>query len=452
MPTPIPNGAETNPVRPWIDRFAGEAASLPGARLPWLAERRRAALDRFAGQGFPTRRAEAWRYTDLKDLVRLDLAPAGPRAVGIDRLPSALAEGARGPRLVFVDGVFRKELSSVGALPGGVTLMGLAEALETVPEQLEPHLGRVFPNDGSALAALNTAFAADGAFLHLARGAALAEPIELLFLGVGSEGATAHHPRLLVVAEANSEATIVEHHAGLGGAYFANVAGEIVAEQGARLHHYKLQAEGPEAFHVATTTLRLERDAAYDGFVLTQGARLSRSELRPVLGGTGVECRLSGAYMVAGRQHADHTSVIDHAAPRCTSRQVYHGVIDDRARAVFQGKIIVRPDSQKTDGYQLNRAILLSDQAEIDSKPELEIYADDVKCSHGATAGELDDDQIFYLRARGIDREAARNLLVAGFLMEAVEEIRSEPVREGFAARVQAWLDARRRTKAGETP
>ncbi|WP_207481509.1 Fe-S cluster assembly protein SufD [Arenibaculum pallidiluteum] len=427
----------------WVDRFRSEAAGLPGARLPWLLERRQAAIQRFAEQGFPTRKVEAWRYTDLRDVARLPFAAPPAAAVGIDRLPSVLDDASRGPRLVFVDGAFRAELSSAGSLPEGVTVASLAAALETMPDRLEPHLGRVRPSPDTPLAALNAALWTDGAFVHLARGAALDRPIELLFLGVGGEAPAAHHPRILIVAEAGAEATVIEHHAGLGGVYFSNAAVEIVAEAGARLHHYKLQAEGAEAFHVATTTLAMDRDAAYDGFVLTQGARLSRSELRPWLGAPGIECRLSGAYMVAGRQHADHTSVIDHAAPHCTSRQVYHGVIDDQARAVFQGRINVHQDAQKTDGYQLNRALLLSDQAEIDSKPELEIFADDVRCSHGATVGDLDEEQIFYLRARGIDRAAARSLLIAGFLMQAVEEIRIEAVRDGFAEKVRGWLDAR---------
>jgi len=442
MASPVTN-AEAGAPRHWLDRFMAEAPALPGARLPWLVERRQEAMQRFARQGFPTRKAEAWRYTDLRDLARLPFAAAPAARVGIDRLPSVLPNALRGPRLVFVDGAFREELSTLGALPAGVTITGLASALASTPERIEPHLGLVRPSEATPLAALNTAMAADGAYVHLAPGAALDLPIELLFLGVGGEVPTAHHPRILIVAEAGSEATVVEHHAGLGGVYFSNVVAEIVAGPGARLHHYKLQAEGPEAFHVATTTLSLDRDAAYDGFVLTQGARLSRSELRPWLGAGGVECRLSGAYMVAGRQHADHTSVIDHASAHCTSRQVYHGIIDDQARAVFQGRINVHPDSQKTDGYQLNRALLLSDQAEIDSKPELEIFADDVKCSHGATVGDLDENQIFYLRARGIDRPTARNLLIAGFLTEAVEEIRVEAVRDGFAEAVRSWLDAR---------
>jgi Fe-S cluster assembly protein SufD len=346
---------------------------------------------------------------------------------------------------VFVGGAFRADLSSVGTLPEGAVVTSLGEALASQAGLLERYLGKVGVTDANPFQALNTAFLADGLVVHVPKGVAIAEPIEVVFVGSGSENPTMHHPRILIIVEANAEATLVEHHIGLGaGTYFSNLVTEIVAGEGARLHHYKAQRETPQAFHMATVTADLAKDSSYDNFVLTIGSRLSRNEIKPVLNGTGVECRLSGAYMVNGNQHCDTTTVIDHAQPQCTSREVYKGVIDGNARAVFQGKIIVRPDAQKTDGYQLNRALLLSDTAEIDSKPELEIYADDVKCSHGATAGELDDDQLFYLRARGIDLETARNLLISAFLADAINEIRIETVRESFQGTVSNWLKSQR--------
>ncbi len=435
-------------IETYRDQFRTHAASLPGAGLPWMDELRAAGLDRFSKGGFPTQRNEAWKFTSLRPLEKVTFALAQDGAadsVPVDLIPSVMPVGEAAHRLVFVDGRFRRDLSNMAGLPEGVRLEPLADTLARDPEVVAEHLGRTATLDGHPLLALNLAFLTDGVLLRLAKGVTVETPIELVFIGTGAAvGPVSWHPRILILAEENSEATVVEHHVGLDGAvYFSNVASEVVVGRGARLHHYKMQREGTTAFHLATVTARLARDASYDTFVLNLGAALSRHEARSVLDGTGVECRISGAYAVRGQQHTDITTLIDHAKPRCTSREVVKGVIDDQARAVFQGKIIVRPDAQKTDGYQLNRALLLSDQAEIDSKPELEIYADDVKCSHGATAGELDDAQLFYLRARGIPLEAARGLLIAAYLDEAVDEIRHETVREHFRGRVHAWLEAR---------
>ena len=236
---------------------------------------------------------------------------------------------------------------------------------------------------------------------------------------------------------------MIEHHVGLGiGATFANHVAEAYVGEGAILRHYKVQREGAEAFHLSNSVAKVGKDACYDNFILTTGARLARNEVRVALG-LGSSCNVNGAYMIGGHQHCDTTTVIEHREPHCTSREVYKGVIDDTARAVFQGKILVRHGAQKTDGYQQNRALLLSDTAEIDAKPELEIYADDVKCSHGATAGELDDEALFYLRARGIDKETARGLLIGAFLAEALEEIPEESVREAFQGIIAGWQNAR---------
>lgn len=439
----------TPAVARFVDQFRAHAAALPGAGLPWLDELRAAGLDRFSKAGFPTQRNEAWKFTSLRALEKLAFAMPGgtvPASVSIDAIPTVRTDGGAPLRLVFVDGRFRRDLSSTDGLPDGVRLQPLAEALTTDPERVAEHLGHTATLDGHPLLALNLAFLTDGALLRVGRGVTATDPIELVFIGTGAAGGApvVWHPRILILVEENAEATVVEHHVGRGDAvYFSNIVTEVTVCEGARLHHYKIQQEGAAAFHLATTTARLCRSAAYDTFVLNLGGALARHEARSVLEGTGVECRVSGAYAVRGDQHSDITTLIDHAKPNCTSREVVKGVIDGQARAVFQGKIIVRQDAQKTDGYQLNRALLLSDKAGIDSKPELEIYADDVKCSHGATAGELDDDQLFYLRARGIPLEIARGLLIAAFMEEAVEEIRNETVRAYFQAGIQTWLEAR---------
>lgn len=401
------------------------------ALSPALAGPRGEGLERFAKAGLPTTRVEAWKFTNLRGLDKLTLAPAPDAAtVTVDAIPTALDTPA--PRLVFVAGQYRADLSRVGDLPDGVVLTALAG--DTAP----------IVGDGP-FRALNSALSSQGASLRVAAGVKLTSPVELVFIAAtAGDKAALWNPRIVIDIADGAEATVVEHHVGSNaGAYVSNIVADVTVGVAARLHHYKLQAEGLDAWHLANVSTHLAQNAVYDTFVLNLGARLARHEARQVLDGTGIEARVSGAYAITGNQVSDITTLIDHAKPNCTSREVVKGVIDGSARAVFQGKIVVRPDAQKTDGYQLNRALLLSDNAEINSKPELEIYADDVKCSHGATAGELDEDQMFYLRARGISRDAARVLLIGAFLDEALEEIIDETVRGHFRARAEAWMGAR---------
>ncbi|OYD85089.1 Fe-S cluster assembly protein SufD [Azospirillum brasilense] len=445
--TKAPRGYDPAAAKPFLEQFDRVKDGLPGAGLSWLNELRSQGQARFAELGLPTVKNESWRYTNLRALDKLAFQPAAKtgEAVRFDVLPTVRADGATGPRLVFVDGRFRAELSSTAGLPAGVELLNLADALTRKPDLVAEHLGRIAAPDDRTLVALNTAFLADGPVLHVPRGVTVDETIELVFVSVGSEAQpTAFHPRGLIVAEAESRAVIVEHHVGLGSCTtLSNGVTEVFVGEGASVHHYKVQREHAESFHLSHTAAKVAGKGVYDNFILTIGAKLSRNEVNSVLDGEEGDTHVSGAYMVRGGQHVDTTTFIDHAKPCCTSREVYKGVIDDQARAVFQGKIIVRPDAQKTDGYQQNRALLLSDTAEIDAKPELEIYADDVKCSHGATVGELDDDQLFYLRARGIDKAAARGLLIGAFLSEALEEIAEESVRDAFQSYVADWQNAR---------
>ncbi|HZH25883.1 MAG TPA: Fe-S cluster assembly protein SufD [Azospirillaceae bacterium] len=452
--TSLQTSSQTAPqaaTEPFVQQFAAHHGSLPGAALPWLGRRRELGLERFRAKGFPTPRVEEWKYTNLRALERIAFAAPrdGDRAFGVlaaDALPTVMP-GLETPRLVFVDGRFNKLLSRVDALPAGVRLDSLAGVLATSPDLVEPYLGRLEPDAGEPLVGLNAALAEDGLVLMVEDGVALEMPVEVVYIGTAAERAVAYHPRNLVVVGKGALVTLVEHHLGLAvgpnpGTYFANHVTEVTVGPQATLHHYKVQREGVGAFHVARTLVQLAQDAHYDNFALSSGARLARNEIHARLDGTGIMCRLNGAYMIGGQQHCDTTTFIDHAHPSCGSREVYKGVIDGHGRAVFQGKILVRRDAQKTDGYQLNNALLLSDTAEIDAKPELEIYADDVKCSHGATAGELDEDQLFYLRARGVPKDEARGLLIGAFLAEAVTEVQHEGVRESFGRLVEDWLSA----------
>ncbi len=427
---------------PVAERFDDRRAELPGAGDAWADGLRAEGIAAFRALGVPDRRTEAWKYTDVRKLAALDYAPAPVHSNGVSQGLTSEIEAAVGPRLVFVNGHFRADLSSTDGLPDGATVESTATLLAGGDALLTEHLGRVTEASGHPFLGLNTALMQDGVVVHLAPGVVVEQPIRVVFLtDLETDAAAIAHPRNLVVAEDNSQATLVEIHRGVDGAsYFTNAVTEVSVGAGARLHHYKLQDEGDAALHLANLQVRLGRDATYDNFILSLGARLARNDIGATLAATGIDCRLSGAYVARDSQHMDTTSFIDHAEPDCRSREVYAGVLDGKSRGVFQGKIVVRRDAQRTDGHQLNRALLLSKGAEIDSKPELEIYADDVKCSHGATAGEIDADALFYLRTRGIGEDEARALLIEAFLMEALEEISVPEVRDEFAQRLKARL------------
>ncbi|MDH3597329.1 MAG: Fe-S cluster assembly protein SufD [Rhodospirillales bacterium] len=436
-------------AQPFVEQYGALKGALPGVGLPWLAELREAGLARFASLGLPTPRDESWKYTNLRPLEKVAFGTPNGEAVSIDRLPSLLPAGASENRLVFVNGHYRADLSTLKSLREGVEIGSLAAGLERSPETVAEYLGQIAPAGGAAgeqpgeqpLLALNTALSGDGLMLRLGRGAKVKTPIEVIFIGAATEQALAYHPRNLIVLEPESQAVVIEHHVSLGGgATFANSATEIELGDGALLHHYKMQAEGPEAFHVSTVHARVGRDAHYDSFGMSLGSRLSRNEVSVRLNGQGANCHLNGAYMVRGKQHCDTTTLVEHLVPRTSCREVFKGVLDDEARAVFQGRIVVHPDAQQSDGHQLSKAMLLSERAEIDIKPELEIYADDVKCSHGATAGDLDHEALFYLRSRGLPEGPARRLLIEAFLTESIEAIAAEDLCPAFLASIADWL------------
>ncbi len=432
----MPRDTRTIPL-PYADRFAAAAATLPGHDLPWLRDLRAQAIERVRQLGLPTIRNERWKYTNLNSLAAVAFEPAVPEASsGSPGQPPSIIGGCR---LVFVDGLYRANLSA-GSLPRGVTLTSLAELLREDPDRARSLFGE---HDAGAdsLGALNLAFARDGYVIVLAAGGSIETPVELLHLTTPGAAAAAYHTRNAIIAEAGSSATIIEtflHDAAT--VYWSQPVTEVRVGPGATLRHYKDQNEGSKAFHTAATDARVSENGRYENFVLTTGAALSRNEIALVLDGRGASCRLDSGYLARGRQHADNTTAIIHAKPQTTSAEVYKGVLDEQARAVFQGRIVVEKDAQKADGHQLNKTILLSDRAEIDTKPELEILADDVKCSHGAAAGELDEDALFYLRARGIGQADARRMLVEAFVGETLENISNLTVRAAFERRIGAWM------------
>ncbi len=420
------------------------APPLPGQGLPWLDALRAEARAAAAG-GLPGTRVEAWKYTNLAPLAALAFAAPGASAAADARAPAALPPGAfsavDGSRLTFVNGRLSPARPAPDASQAGLRLSGLARTLADDPASLEGRFGETAPLAGAPMAAFNTAFAADGCVVEVARGADVERPVLLRFVSAPGAAPLAWHPRVIVRLEPGARLVLVESHEGPdGAATWSNPVVEIRLAEGARLDHVKLQAEGAGAFHTALAKAALAGGARYGSLVLALGARLSRNEIHVRLEGAGAECCLDGGYMARGVQHVDNTTAIDHAAPGCTSREVYKGVLDDRARGVFQGKIVVRKDARKTDGHQLGRALLLSPEAEVDTKPELEIYADDVKCGHGATAGAPEDDQLFYLRSRGLDARTAQALIVEGFMAELLEAVERAPLRAALAARIGGWI------------
>jgi Fe-S cluster assembly protein SufD len=410
----------------------------------WLRRLREKSFERFERIGFPGVENEEWKYTNVAPIVRRKFAPVlsrnGTTLANNDALASFIYEEARHSRLVFVNGILRNELSSLAGLPDGVLAMDLSAALRdgqyesTIRGPLEESANA----DQNGFAVLNTALFSGGLFLKIPRGLSVEAPIHLLFISDAQVGdATASFPRVLVVAEENSDARIIESYASRDdGVYLTNAIVDVVLGSGARLEHYKLQRESASAFHVAATRVDLGANAVYNTTTINFGAALSRHNIDVRMDHEGAECSVDGLYMMDGNQHTDTHSVIDHCQPRCRSHQLYKGILDGKSRAVFNGKVFVRHGAQQTDARQTNKNLLLSKEARIDTKPQLEIFADDVKCTHGAAVGQLEDDEIFYLESRGIRPELARNLLTYGFAGEVIEKIKIDSIRRELDAAV----------------
>jgi len=334
-----------------------------------------------------------------------------------------------------VNGRYDASLSSAQALPDGVTLLPLKRAYEELPLLVEQYLGKVAAYEGQTFTALNTAFLDDGAVLHVAREVEVAQPIHLLFVSDASAGAGTSQPHNLIVLDRFAKATVIESYAGLGnGAYFTNVVTEAVVGDGATLTHLKLQRESAKAYHVGTVDVRQARDSHLVSFSFATGAALSRTNIYTELRGEGCGATLNGLYLGDGEQHIDHQTRIEHVEPNCYSREHYKGILDGSAHGVFNGKVFVHPAAQKTDGKQTNNTLLLSEKAQIDTKPQLEIFADDVKCTHGATVGRLDETSLFYMKSRGINSRSARELLTYAFAADVLETIEQVEVREALEA------------------
>ena len=419
-------------VESYLESFTEFEKLAAGNNLPWLRKLREDAFARFCQTGFPTTRDEDWRFTNVSAIARtsFSLAEKGKARVSDSDLKPWRVEDAAA-RLVFVDGQFRRDLSALGALPASVSILSLKEAIAKNPSALEAHLGRYLDIQRDAFSALNTAFIEDGAFVHVARGATLDQPIHLLFVSTVAGSPRMVHPRNLLIFEKETQATVIEEYISLGGGtVFCNSATELIAGDNAHVSHYMIEREDKDAFNISTLRIQLGRSTNVASHSLLLGGGLVRNNVHPVLAGEGGECLINGLFVGNGKQHLDNYMHVEHASPHCASRQFYNGILDGHAHGVFHGRIVVNKDAQKTDAKQTNRNLLLSDDAQIDTKPQLEIYADDVKCTHGATIGQIEENALFYLRSRGIDEVSARRFLLMAFAGECLDRMKPGAARD----------------------
>jgi Fe-S cluster assembly protein SufD len=431
--------------------FSGNGAAIAPQ---WLLQIRKAAIDQFDATGFPSSRDERWRFTSLKSLLEAEFRLASGHVSSVtlaDAGPYLLTAGTD-QRLVFVNGRFSSELSSLGGLPSEVTAASLGSQSAAELDVVRQHLARYASPSDNPFTALSTAFIADGAVVYVPADTVLNDPIQLVFLTAPTSDPIVQHPRNLIVLAEGAAATVVEKYIGLAdGEYWTNSVTECVLGENAQLSVHRVQREGAAAHHTATTQSHQARDSTYALTTVELGGALSRHDINAVLDGQGAESRLYGLTQLQGRQHVDHHTTIDHAQPNCNSWELFNGIFDERSRGVFTGRIIVRPGAQQTDSKQTNNNLLLSEAARADSQPQLEIYADDVKCTHGATLGPIDEKALFYFQTRGIEAGAARNLITYGFGVEILNQIGIQELRQSLDDVVHARLDrgAERRRQVG---
>ena len=442
-------GTVTTRARSSIEAYREDFERQPSGP-EWLQHLRQHGIARFAALGFPTTKNEDWHFTSVAPIAEQTFRPAVVSKAGVSSegstagmvAPADLRRFNFGQpdwhTLVFVNGEFSKGLSSYAGLGNGVRVSSLAHAIRSGTGRPERHLGKIAAFDNHTFTALNTAFIRDGAFVELEANAEIEQPIHLLFVSQG-QGEAVAHPRNLIIAAQNSRAAIIESYVCIrDDCYFTNAVTEVSLGEGARLDHYKLQRESEKSFHVGTVQIRQARDSQLHSFSFAVGGALARTNIYTSLDGDGATCTLNGLYLTDGTQHIDNQTSIEHIAPNCPSHEVYKGVLDGRSHGVFNGKVYVHPEAQKTDGKQSNNNLLLSPTARVDTKPQLEIFADDVKCTHGATVGRLDEMAMFYLNSRGIGRETARTLLTYAFAADVLETIELEPLKKELERMVLA--------------
>lgn len=419
----------------WSNTFGERRAALPGATIPWLAQTRQRALDRFMAQGWPTPKIEAWHHTSLSPLAARTFHDGD--AVSVAETVAALKATDTGHWLIFVDGAFDAGLSDIGNLPEGAVITALSQAWDTAAEAVQPLYGN--PEDGHSTSALNLALASDGAWIRVPRGCAVGETIHVVCAAASPQAA--RFLRHVIRAEAGAQATVVEHYIGPeGAANFRHAVTRLQVDQDAHVTHVKLQQESDEAWHLGEVEATQAQGSHFASHSVSLGARLSRHDISTHFTGERCHTVFNGLYFVNRRRHVDHHTLINHGTPRCTSHESYRGIMADTAHGVFSGRILVAKDADGTDAIQRTDSLLLSRLAKSDARPELEIYAEDVKCAHGATVGQLDEDALFYLRSRGLDEAYARNVLIYAFAAAGLAHIDSPVLRERVGRTVRALL------------
>ncbi len=417
---------------PYLARFEDTFEREGASRGPsWLYPIRKAGISRFAEIGLPTPQHEDWRFTNVAPIARLPFKPLLTPTEANVKVDQFNFTSLPSSRLVFVNGHYSARLSSVLPQDSGIQIGSLSTAMAGDGALLQKYLGRFAKADENGFSALNSAFFTDGAFIHVPTGKAVRDAVHVMFISTTSEGGAAIHPRNLIIAEPGSKLTLIESYVcTVQSAYVTNAVSEFVIGDNAHVEHCKFQEESRTGYHVAAQHFHIGRNANVISHSFAFGAKLSRNNIRTTLAGEGLDCILNGLYITHDEQLADHHMIVEHAKPHCNSHEYYNGILDDRSKGVFHGRILVQQEAQKTDAKQTNKNLLLSDDATIDTKPQLEIYADDVKCTHGATIGQLNDESIFYLRARGIGLETARRILIHAFAGEIIDRVRCEPLRE----------------------
>lgn len=426
---------------PVTENIRAQTAALPGQNVNWLQQIRQSAMLTLSEKGFPHKKHEDWKYTNIQPLIEQEFALSDSNCFGLmnEDIEHLFLSADEDCRMVFVNGRFAPQLSVFKHDRSRFEIISLAKVITTQPERLHPYLARYANPTEHGFTALNTATINDGLYLHIVKNTQIKEPIHVLYLTTAMNGLLVC-PRNLILLDNHAQATVVEHYASLGQAnMFVDAVSETMLALGAKLEYIKVQQESRLSSHIASHTILQQRDSHFHSSVISTGGKLVRSDIHNRLIEQGAECVLNGLYIADEKQHMDFHTFIEHSAPVCTSRQDYRGVLDGHSRVVFNGRVYVHKDAQQSNAQQSNNTLLLSGKAEMDSKPQLEIYADDVKCSHGATVGQLDEDMLFYLRSRGLDAQTARNFLVKGFVSKVLQQVQRAPLRK----RIEQWVNQR---------
>jgi Fe-S cluster assembly protein SufD len=417
-------------------RFTFEDSARTSNEPAWMKEIRRSAMGDFERLDFPTMKNEDWHFTNVGPIAEKVFGSAKPGGEISESVIDRIAFGQEAIKIVFVNGRLSSEMNQ-GALPDGLTIVNLAQEIGAESQLLQRHFGQLAAAESAAFTALNTALATDGAVIVITANTVIDKPIHLMFISDSGAEASSIHTRNLIFAERLSKCTVIESYVSVGGDnYFTNAVTEVFVAESAQLSHYKLQTEARNAFHVGTVQVHQKRDSRYESFSFATGGKLARTNIYTTLAGEASEAVLNGLYMCDGSQHIDHQTRIEHVAPNCPSHELYKGILDGNSHGVFNGKVYVHPEAQKTDGKQSNNNLLLSDGARVDTKPQLEIFADDVKCTHGATVGRIDELALFYMRSRGVGPAQAKRLLTYAFAADVLEKIELESLRESLEAQV----------------